>query len=194
MSVFFIIAGVTTPPESSKNTPVQTVAPVKAVTASVKATPETDQQKLEDSLKKNVSQFSGATQVSYKSLEVDDAVAGYEPVGTKDIYVKVEINSMWNKSSMINETGTLSSTLFQTLYKSNINANDMCVWYYGKTTDRYGNSSDGIIQTYCIDQDTYSKINWQGFDQTTLCAFLNQEVQFAGDSTSDGCKTLAQIQ
>ncbi|MEK6616885.1 MAG: hypothetical protein AABZ32_12405, partial [Bacteroidota bacterium] len=75
----------------------------------------------------------------------------------------------------------------------NMKAYDVLVWYYGETTDKYGNKKDDVILTYAIDKVTYEKINWQNFDQSKLCDFLKQESSDNG-TFDTACNVLVNIQ
>ena len=160
-------------------------------TVAAQTVPKTDQEKLEDSLKSNIPKSIGGTDFSYKGLEVQKADPD-RPAGTKMITVSVELGSFLDKASLLRDTGQLSSRLLQTVFQSNINAYDVIVWYYGQTTDKYGNKDDSIVLTYAMGKDTYAKINWQNFNQAGLCDFFNQELRLGNTGTN--CNILADIQ
>jgi hypothetical protein len=176
---------------SSKSQDAKPLAEVKTESQS-SAQPKTDQQKLEDSLKDNISKATGTTNVSYKGLEVDKADPD-RPAGTKMLTISVNTSDFWSRDSFIRDTGKLSSNLFQTTFSSNIDAYDVIVWYYGKTKDRYGNEKDSIVITYSMDKDTYKKINWQNFDSSKLCDFLQGEERIVGIGSGPACNALAGI-
>lgn len=180
---------------ASEATPTENVAATspKVEEQKPEAPQLTDQQKLEVVLKNNVAQATGTTKVSYRGIEVQNADPD-RPAGTKMFTVSVNITDFYNKDSLIRNTGKLSSSLFQSVYGANMNAYDVIVWYYGKTTDRYGTQKDDIILSYAIDKKTYDKINWSNFDQTKLCDFLKQEDQFNGNNFNTACNTLVNIQ
>ena len=147
---------------------------------------------VEDSIKKTISQFNGSTTVSYKNMRIEKGDLD-EPAGTMDIIVGVETSDFFNKSSLVRDTGNLSSDLFKTIFKSDSKVFSPVVQYYGSTTDRYGNQKDDVIMTYYMDKNTYGKINWQNFDQTGLCDFLNQENTLNGGGFNNGCNILVNI-
>jgi len=154
---------------------------------------ETDQQKLENNLTNDILQSSGSSNFGYKDIQIEK-VDSDRPAGTKMITVMVDVKGFYNKSSLLKDTGKLSSKLFQTVFASNMNAYDIIIWYYAKTTDVYGNEKDGIILSYAIDKATFGKINWDNFDQTKLCDFLREEDQRTGNNFNTVCRILVNIQ
>lgn len=151
---------------------------------------KTDQQILTEKLTDLINKFSGTTNVSYRDLKIEKSDPD-RPQDTKMITVSINVKDFYNKSAFIKDTGKLSSQVFQDVYSANLNAYDVIVWYYSETTDRYGNKTDNIIQTYAIDKTTYGKIAWQNFDQQGLCNFLDQESKLTESFT--GCHTLVNI-
>lgn len=205
--VFFVLFGMTAPKTQTeqKQTESQTqqtnnqkpAEQLKTNTnqavAQNPAPQQTDQQKLEAGLKDNVSKATGSTTVSYKSLQVENSDKD-RPAGTKMLTISINTSDFWDKNALIKDTGKLSSTLFQTAFNSNINAYDVIIWYYGKTKDRYGNEKDDVILTYTMDKTTFGKINWNNFDKSKMCDFLNQEDKLTGNNFNTSCITLANIQ
>lgn len=153
---------------------------------------KTDQQILEENLASIVSSVGGSD-MSYRSLQVEKTDPD-RPKDTKMITVSVNVKSFYNKNSLLRNTGKLSSSLFRAVYDvPSMKAYDVLVWYYGETTDKYGNKKDDVILTYAIDKVTYGKINWQNFDQSNLCDFLKQEAKTSG-TFDTACNVLVNIQ
>lgn len=152
---------------------------------------KTDQQILEENLASIVD--SVGNDMSYRGLEVKKTDPD-RPADAKLIIVSVNVESFYNKNSLLRDTGELSSSLFEAVYDvSSMKAYDIIVWYYGKTTDKYGNENNNVILTYMIDKVTYGKINWQNFDQSNLCDFLEQESK-TSNKWDTACTTLVHIE
>ena len=138
---------------------------------------KTDQQRLEDNLR----QSSDKKDITYRAIDVQKADAD-RPADSKMITASYTVVSFYNKNSLLRDTGEISGKAFQVIFSSNLNAYDAIVWYYGETTDRYGNKNDTVVLSYAIDKPTYAKINWQSFDIKNLCDFLKQEQSINPDS------------
>ena len=149
-------------------------------------------QSLEASIKNNISQLGYGIQGSYKNLRVEKADSD-RPMGTTMINVGVNIGEFLDKNALIDLTNKLSAKLFQTVFSSNINAYDVFVSYFGQTTDEYGNQKNEAVLVYGLDKDTYNKISWSGFDQSTFCDFLKQQGAVEGGTGSDDCNVLVNI-
>jgi hypothetical protein len=210
--LFFILLGITAPkvvvvrkksvaisnvqnkPPQQQMPPAQATPTAKPVSTSQAAPAPVDpQQQLEDSIKTAISNYKGGTPMSYKDLQVQNADAD-RPAGTKSVIVSVDTGETFSKNTLVNDTSTLASSLYQTVFQSNINGYDVFVWYYGQTKDQYGNSGDNELIIYGMDKDTYTKINWSGFDATNLCTFLKDQGNTEGDSGSDACNIVANIE
>ncbi len=158
------------------------------------------QQTLKHNVQNNISQLGGGIQASYQDLRIEPADSN-RPAGTTMITVFVHVGNILDKSSLFDVTNKLSSQLFQTVFSSGstaysgTDAYDVLVDYTGQTTDAYGNQKDDTpLLVYGLDKDTYQKINWSNFDQTTLCDFLKQQGTYEGGTGNDACNTLVQIQ
>lgn len=152
---------------------------------------KTDQQILEENLSSIVGSVGGG--MNYRSLQIEKSDPD-RPQDTKMITVSVNVKSFLNKNSLLRNTGKLSSSLFKAVYDvPSLKAYDVFIWYYGETTDKYGNKKDDVTLTYTIDKVTYDKINWKNFDQSNLCDFLEQEAKASG-TFDTGCKVLVNIQ
>ena len=129
------------------------------------------------------------SKISYRDVQIESD--NYQrPTGSKMVTANFIITSFYNKDSLINDTGSISSKTLQGIFKEKSKIQDAFVWFYGDTTDAYGNRKQEVLLTYTIDRKTFSKINWDNFDQTNLCNFLEQESVHNVDT---GCKTLANI-
>ncbi len=125
---------------------------------------------------------------SYVGMDIEKSDPD-RPVDTKMITVKYSLSSFYNKDSLYRNTGELSAKTFQEIYSSHPEAYDVLVWYYGDTTDKYGNAENKVILVYTIDKATYEKIAWSNFDSGNLCEFLKNE----SDGYDTACNTLVQI-
>ena len=154
-------------------------------------TAPTDQPSLEKSLATIVSGVS--SDMSYKSIDVAKSDTD-RPKGTQMITVSVNVKTYSSKDDLLMDTGKLSSQIYQAVYSvPSMKAYDVIVWYYMDITDRYGNTSSGVALTYSTDKPTFEKINWQNFDQTKLCDFLNNEAAITGAVLNTSCNVLTKI-
>lgn len=133
---------------------------------------------------------TGATEVSFNGID-DEKADSDRPEGSRMITVKLNVASFLSADSFYRNTGELTGKIFQETFASNLNAYDVIVWYYGETTDQYGNKKNDVILSQAIDKDTYQKINWQNFDSSKLCDFLKSEGSKNGGQTT--CVALANI-
>ncbi|MDP3948873.1 MAG: hypothetical protein Q8Q17_02915 [bacterium] len=193
--VFFVLFSATT--NTSKNSQVAQKTPTTNIEETQKSTSpvtanKTDQQILEENLASIVGRV-GDVDMSYRGLQIEKTDPD-RPKDVKMVTVSVNVKSFYNKNSLLQNTGKLSSLLFKAVYDvSSIKAYDVLVWYYAETTDKYGNKKDNVVLTYAIDKITYGKINWQNFDQSNLCDFLKQEAKALG-TFDTACNVLANIQ
>lgn len=142
---------------------------------------------IDDIFSKNIKKIDSG--MSYRSIKTEKADSD-RPAGTKMITVSVNVDSFLNKNSLIRSSGKVSSSIFRTIFdETQLNAYDVIVWFYSGTQDKYGNQKDDVVLTYTMDKKTYEKINWDNFDQTGLCDFLESESKI-----DTGCKTLVNIQ
>ncbi len=152
------------------------------------------QQALKHNVQGNISKLGGGIQADYGDLRINAADPD-RPAGTTGITVFVNVGNFLDKSALLDVTNKLSAQLFQTVYSSGNNAYDVLVEYDGQTTDAYGNQHNNTpVLIYGMDKDTYQKINWSGFDQSTLCDFLKQQGIIEGGTGNDACNTLVNIQ
>lgn len=207
---FFILFGITTDLKDSKSNVAVEQTPTKEVveqtptqgvienSQEAKKEPEkpaetnkTPQQVLEENLTNIVNKIA-SSEMNYRDLKIEKSDKD-RPKNTQMITVGVNVKSFLTKASLLRDTGKLSSSLFKAVYDTpSMMAYDVFVYYYAETKDRYGNTNEDVGLTYHIDKSTYEKINWQNFDQTKLCDFLEQEATMTG-TFDTGCKTLVNI-
>jgi ribosomal protein L33 len=154
------------------------------------STPVVSQPKTFEDRIKNLAVKTGVTDISFNGID-DEKADSNRPTGSRMITVKLNVPSFYNADSFYRNTGELTGKVFQETFASNPNAYDVLTWFYGPTTDKYGNTSNSVILTYFIDKKTYQKINWQNFNSGDLCDFLKSEGKINGGDT--GCNTLANI-
>jgi hypothetical protein len=182
--VLLIAVGITSP--KSDAPAVQTTQEVKNDAAPIAV--KTDQEKLEDSLK----QASTKPSITYRKVEIEKADSD-RPQDSKMITASYSVSEIYNKSSFLKDSGKIAAEAFKSIFGSNLNAYDAVVWYYGETTDKYGNKKDDVILSYAMDKTTFAKINWQNFNASKLCEFLKEEG--SGDASfSNACNVLVNIQ
>lgn len=149
---------------------------------------------LETTLKGIVEKASGTTNVTYRSILIENDDDSDRPAGSKMLTVKVNVTSFYNKSSFTKDSGKLTAQLFQASIPSSLKPYDVFIWFYGETTDRYGNKKDDVITVYSIDRVTFEKINWSNFDPAGLCDFLKQEEKVSGLGTGPSCTIMPSVQ
>lgn len=197
--VFFILFNVTTDNSSTPATVASTETSPSASVTDTQPTNTSDpaptpaQPDLETTLKSIVENTSGSTNVTYRSILIENDEED-RPAGSKMLTVKVNVTSFYNKSSFTKDSGKLAAQLFQTGIPSSLKPYDVFIWFYGETTDRYGNKKDDVITVYSIDKVTYEKINWSSFDSAGLCDFLKQEEKISGIGTGPSCTIMPSIQ
>ncbi len=134
---------------------------------------------------------TNTTDIAYIGIE-DQKADSDRPEGSRMPIVKFNITNFYSKSSFYRDTGELAAKVFQEVFISNKDVTDVIVWYYGETTDKYGNKSNGVMLSMAIDKATYQKVNWQNFDSATLCDFLKSEI--VNSNTGTACATLVTIE
>lgn len=180
---FFIIGWIGSALTGSSPTPSQ--LEIKSENVVVQQPPATFEDRI-----KAIAVKTGATEVSFNGID-DQKADSDRPEGSRMITVKLNVTSFFSADSFYRNTGELTGKVFQETFASNPNIYDVIVWYYGETTDQYGNKKNDVILSQAIDKDTYQKINWQNFDSSKLCDFLKTEGSRNGGQTT--CVALANI-
>lgn len=136
---------------------------------------------------------TGTTDVTYGDYKIEKSDSD-RPVDTQMVTINVNVSSFYNKSALLKDTGKLTSSLFEVVYGiPGIRAYDVFVNYNGEVTDKYGNKKMDTLIVYDTDKPTYQKINWQNFDQASLCDFLANESKGTG-TFNTACNVLVNIQ
>ncbi|KKU57753.1 MAG: hypothetical protein UX80_C0010G0014 [Candidatus Amesbacteria bacterium GW2011_GWA2_47_11b] len=175
--------------KKSTMTPVPTPQPAEKKEEKPTTT-KSPQEIFEETLSNTIHKID--SNISYRIIETENADLD-RPKDTKMITVSVDVKSFFDKNSLLRTSGKVSSGVFQAVFgNSSLNAYDIVVWYYAETTDKYGNKKDNIVLSYAIDKATFDKINWNNFDQSNLCNFLEQEAKTSGTFDTD-CKVLVNI-
>lgn len=155
--------------------------------------PKTEEQLLTDVGQVALTYTGSTTAAEYKGVEIQNDDPD-RPTGSKLVTISFNVSEVFTKSSLLRDTGKVSANAFQGIFAENPKIYDAIVWYYGNTTDRYGNTKNDVILTYAMDRGTFNKINWPNFDSTNLCDFLIQEDKLTGRNFNTGCVTLVNIQ
>lgn len=163
----------------------------KADTA--QTTPKTPEQSLANTIQSTISSTKVGAKIAYKDLKIQKADSD-RPNGSQEVTASVNISDFYNKDTLWKDTGKLSAEVFKNIFASSINFSDAFVWFYGKTTDRYGNSKEDVVMSYSMDKATFAKINWSNFDPAALCSFLQQEEKLQGLGSGPSCHQLVQVQ
>ncbi len=159
-------------------------------TPQVAAAPQTDQQKLEAAVQ---SQLGGTgTQVSFRDANIDTDDPD-RPPGSNFVTINLNLGDFWDKAQLTNESATIVSNIIQQVYPINPHFYDVLVMFYGPTKDEYGNSKDAPILSYGTDRPEEERLNWVGFDKTSLCSLLGRDAT-ARDDLYLGCHFLVNVQ
>lgn len=121
--------------------PEQPKASAEAKNEAVVTPPQT--QKFEDKIKA-LAVKTGTTDISFKGIE-DQKADSDRPAGSHMFTISLNVTDFYSADSFKRNTGELSAKIFQETFASNPNAYDVIVWYYGETTDQYGNKNNKII-------------------------------------------------
>lgn len=187
--VFFVLFGVSSDaPKQNKTQSKPDISKSPENKAEEPTPTKSPQEILDETLSNTV-----GSNMNYRGIKTENADPD-RPKDTKMITVSVGIKGFLTKSSLLRNTDGVSSEVFRVIFGNpSLNAYDVVVWYYGETTDKYGNKNDDLVLTYAIDKVTYDKINWQNFDRFNLCNFLEQDAKVSG-TFDTGCKVLVNIQ
>lgn len=189
--IFFVLFGVSS--DASKQNKIQSSPDTNksAENKTEELTPtKKPQETFEETLSNTIHKIDSS--MSYRTIETENAYTD-RPKDTKLITVSVNVKSFFDKNALLRTSGKVSSSVFQAVFSNSaLNAYDIIVWYYGETTDKYGNKKDDIVLSYATDKTTFDKINWNNFDQSNLCNFLEQEAKASG-TFDTGCKVLVNI-
>ena len=182
----------TASPAATQPAAASTPASVTGVTSAsnVAAVPQSDQQKLEAAVQ---SQLGGSgMQVSFRDANIDTDDAD-RPAGSNFVTINLNLGNFWDKNQLTDESGTIASNIIQQVYPINPHFYDVLVMFYGPTKDAYGNSKDAPILSYGTDRPEEERINWAGFDKTSLCFLLNRDATALEDGYL-GCHFLVNVQ
>ena len=149
--VFFILFGITSSPAKTatgQSTSPSAAAQTSNTTApSQPASPLTEQQKLDNAVSGQMSSNPATgLQASYGSSQIqpddyaDDGVT--RPAGSH--YILITINTpglQWSGNLFIEDTGQLTSQIFQQVSQIDPNFYDVAVQYMGPVNDQYGNTT-----------------------------------------------------
>ena len=98
----------------------------------------------------------------YINVEVNEHMGRND--GTKMVLVYVKAY----KSALINAT-----KVFKELYTSQLPIGEVCIFFKGDFTDKYGNQSEQTAIKIIMDLNTAQNINWQNFDWRNLPSITN---------------------
>ncbi|MBU4210477.1 hypothetical protein KKC08_00680 [Patescibacteria group bacterium] len=179
----------------SKVLPSKTVNVAELDTTEVSPSPteveKSDEQVLEEKLI-NIVKTDGSN-MNFRKLDAEEPSLD-NPEDSQLTRVSIDVKSFLNKDHLLRSTGKLSSSIFQAIYGAeNIETYNTTIWYYGETTDRYGNTNNNAVLIYTVNKDTYEKINWDNFNQYDLCDFLKNEEILTGKNNTR-CDTLVNIE
>lgn len=103
----------------------------------------------------------------YINVEVNEHMGRND--GTKMVLVYVKAHGYKTyKSALINAT-----KVFKELYTSQLPIGEVCIFFKGDFTDKYGNQSEQTAIKIIMDLNTAQNINWQNFDWKNLPSITN---------------------
>lgn len=103
----------------------------------------------------------------YINVEVNEHMGRND--GTKMVLVYVKAHGYKTyKSALINAT-----KVFKELYTSQLPIGEVCIFFKGDFTDKYGNQSERTAIKIIMDLNTAQNINWQNFDWRNLPSITN---------------------
>ena len=187
--ILFFIGSASSQSNTSQQAAPVTQAQKPVATQTQPTQPKTEEQTIGDIANNSL---QGVSDISYHGVTVEKDDSD-RPIGSKLVTVSFDVATFYNKDSLIRDTGKISSSVFQGVFAENPKIYDVIVWFYGDTTDAYGNKKHDVILTYTVDKNTVAKFNWANFDKGTLCNVLEQQFKATG-SFDTGCKVLANIQ
>lgn len=186
----FVITIIATPDVAVTHT-VEEIAQDQSSSAQVQqaAAPSQPQMPtLEDRIR-SLAVKTGVTDISYRGIEDRNADSD-RPAGSRMITVSLNLNDYYSASSLYRDTGKVTSRIFREAF-TDPTTYDVIVWYYGDTTDQYGQKHNSIVLSQAIDKATFLKIAWDNFDESQLCDFLKTEGLRNGGNTT--CVTRAKV-
>lgn len=103
----------------------------------------------------------------YINVEVNENMGRND--GTKMVLVYVKAHGYETyKSALINAT-----KVFKELYTSQLPIGEVCIFFKGDFTDKYGKQSEQTAIKIIMDLNTAQNINWQNFDWRNLPSITN---------------------
>jgi|GEM_PF-6475235 len=120
------------------------------------------------------------------SSDLSEQIVG-APAGSKNAIVTFTIPDFTNRDTLSSDTSIISSKVMQGVFANDPKMDSVIVWFKDPNlVDRYGNTVKQVIVSQSIDRATFEKINWTGFDSSTLCSFLTQEANVTSNA-NDVC-------
>lgn len=103
----------------------------------------------------------------YINVEVNEHMGRNDDTKMVLVYVKAHGYKTY-KSALINAT-----KVFKELYTSQLPIGEVCIFFKGDFTDKYGNQSEQTAIKIIMDLNTAQNINWQNFDWRNLPSITN---------------------
>lgn len=103
----------------------------------------------------------------YINVEVNKHMGRNDDTKMVLVYVKAHGYKTY-KSALINAT-----KVFKELYTSQLPIGEVCIFFKGDFTDKYGNQSEQTAIKIIMDLNTAQNINWQNFDWRNLPSITN---------------------
>ena len=151
--VFFIIAGVTTPPETTVAPTAQTNTPVKNKTA---PTPLSEQDQIKQIISNELKGNNNRSEPYLRNTNVSQ-----QADGTWNVAVEYNADDNLTKNMIKEGMETTMSKIYEDLYRNNShNIGLATVSAFFPMTDKYGNTQDDIVYTSQLASDEAQKVNW----------------------------------
>lgn len=177
--LFFVLFGITssstpmtsTTASTSTSTSTASAVPIQPATTPVavpqSAKPVTSTLKPEDQFK---ALATNAIMDSDKTLGIDATIRGVDVVPQQQggYGVFVEFNAAQSSSASVIKQGIeyTMSNVYDAFYTSGLDVRTASVAAYLPLTDKYGNTSDGMVYKTILDKDVATKVNWSASKDT----------------------------
>jgi hypothetical protein len=102
------------------------------------------------------------------------------PAGTQVVYWKLGVHE--RALGLLEQANILGAKLIHRAFLTGPKVAAVYIDFVGPIVDRYGHTYQAPWITFVMGRHTYEKIDWSGFDSSSLCDFLSHEHVFDGES------------
>ena len=192
--VFFIIAGATTPKDSTKQAEIKN-NPVTQQPEQKKSEQKTNQQQtqtitktLEERVTDAINNSLGTKNNTKKQRVMEVEVNKYNTQmlslykynsGDSVVGLLIRVNADENITTNL-QKGTMNdeaTKIAQVVFPIDPTIGDIIIWSQLPVKDQYGNVKDDTAIIYSISRSLFNKINWSNFNHNDLPSLLKSEVK-----------------